>query len=257
MANDRLRAALGRATLTNEQVARQVGVDPKTVQKWLAGRVPHPRHRWAVAQLVDEHEEFLWPNAQRNAADRVGDIAEIVAAFPRRASVDALKWRRLIDQGKQQIDLLGYTAYFLPQLVPEFVDILLEKCEAGCQIRLIIADPECEQVRLRDDEEQEPITLVARIETSLRAYEPLLASSNAELRFQAAPLYNSVFRFDEEMFVTPHLYATPGHSAPLLHLRRIGPNGMFARFASHFEGIWADTTPVTQTRGRKPTPAAG
>lgn len=257
MANDRLRAAFSRAALTNEQVARKAQVDPKTVQKWLGGRVPHPKHRWAVAEMVNEDEEFLWPDVRRAAADGLGSASEIVAAFPHRANVDASKWRRLIEQGERQIDILGYTLYFLPQLVPELVDVLVAKCESGCRVRIALADPECEQVRLRDEEEQEPITIVARIQTSLRAYERLLECPNADLRFQSAPLYNSIYRFDDEMFVTPHLYATPGHAAPLLHLRRLGPNGMFSRFASHFEGIWSDTTAVRQDRARKPVRAGG
>jgi hypothetical protein len=46
------------------------------------------------------------------------------------------------------------------------------------------------------------------------------------------------------MLVTPHLFATPGSSAPLLHLRKIGNNGLFDRFASHFESVWATTKPA-------------
>lgn len=257
MANDRLRAALTRAALTNEDLARHAEVDPKTVAKWLNGRVPHPRHRWAVAKLVGEDEEFLWPDVRRPIPDGLGAAAEIVAAYPYRGVVEAARWRRLIEHGERQIDILGYTLYFLPQLVPELTDLLLEKCNQGCQLRMVLADPDCEQVKLRDAEEQEPITLTARIETSLRAYEPLQKCPNADIRYQTAPLYNSVYRFDDEMFVTPHLYATPGHSAPLFHLRRLGPNGMFSRFASHFEGLWSDTHPIGQDRAGKPVRAGG
>jgi len=244
MANVRLRAALDKAGVTSEQVARHAEVDPKTVQKWLAGRTPHPRHRWAVADMVDEDEQFLWPDARRPAATGASGSAEIVSAFAHRAEVDLARWQRLLTQAERHIDLLGYTLYFLPQQIPEFVDVLTEKSRKGCQVRMVLADPDCEQVQLRDEEEEEPINLVVRIRSSLRAFAPLLDSSNAEIRYQAAPLYNSVFRFDDEMFVTPHLYATPGHSAPLLHLRRLGPAGMFSRFAAHFEGIWGNTTPV-------------
>jgi len=255
--NERLRSALGKAGLTTEQVAHHAKVDPKTAQKWLAGRVPHPRHRWAVAALLGEDEAFLWPGVTRQLPDGLGAAAEIVAAYPRRANVDPGRWRQLISGAERQIDILGYTLYFLPQQLPELVDVLLAKSRAGAQIRMVVADPRCEQVRLRDEEEKEPITIVARIETSLRAYAPLLDATNAQVRFQTAPLYNSVYRFDDEMFVTPHLYATPGHGAPLLHLRRLGPNGMFSRFASHFESVWSDSRPISQDGAENATQVGG
>jgi hypothetical protein len=67
----------------------------------------------------------------------------------------------------------------------------------------------------------------------------LLDEDGFELRYQDIPLYNSVFRFDDEMLVTPHLMATPGSQAPMLHLRRLSSDGVFSRFAGHFETVWA------------------
>lgn len=54
-------------------------------------------------------------------------------------------------------------------------------------------------------------------------------------------MYNSVFRFDEDMLVTPHMYGTPGYRAPLLHVRRLTSGGIFDAFASHFERVWEAT----------------
>jgi hypothetical protein len=107
-------------------------------------------------------------------------------------------------------------------------------------------------VRRRDEEEHEAITLVPRIQTSLQAFAPLLNCENADLRYQDAPLYNSIFRFDDQMLVTPHLYGMPGRSAPLLHLRRLGPSGIFSRFSAHFEGIWSDSRPIGPERPATP-----
>lgn len=255
MANERLRAVMDRAGLTIEGLARDADVDPKTVQRWLGGRVPHARHRWAVAERVDENEEFLWPGARRRQTDALGAAAELVAAYPYRTDVEPRRWWDLITGAQAQIDLLGYTLYFLPQQHPDLVPVLTDKCKSGCRIRLMVASPGSASLRRRDEEEHEPITLLARLQTSLRAFQPLLTCGGAELRYQDAPLYNSVFRFDDEMFVTPHLYATPGHAAPLLHLRRLGPSGLFSRFAGHFEGIWADSTPATEEQDRWPARA--
>ena len=253
MSNERLRAALSESNYTPDAVAERLQVDPKTVRRWLGGRIPHPRHRYEVARAVEQAEEYLWPSVRRVQSSPSSGAAEIVAAYPFRADFDVAHWWSMITRAKLKIDLLGYTLYFLPQQHTRLIEVLLEKCRNGCQIRIAIADPSSEYVRLRDEEEQEPINLVSRIKTSQRAFEPLLGCDAAELRHQDAPLYNSIFRFDDEMLVTTHLYATPGNRAPMLHLRRLGPNGMFSRYASHFEGIWADTKPMGLDRRNQST----
>jgi hypothetical protein len=248
MANERLRAALQRTGVTVEAAALAADVDPKTVHRWLGGRVPHPRHRYAVARLTHEDEEFLWPGATRPSvtADTGDPAAELVRAYTYRSDVEPARWWRLIASATRQIDLLGYTLYFLPQQHPQFIPTLQEKCSSGCRLRIAIASPESVHVRYRDEEEHEEITLLARIRTTLRAVEPLRSCDGLELRYQDVPLYNSVFRFDDEMFVTPHLYGTPGHSAPLIHLRRLGSDGLFARFAGHFDKVWDHSVVVPE-----------
>ncbi|MGL5830162.1 MAG: XRE family transcriptional regulator [Angustibacter sp.] len=252
MTNERLAASTTASGLTVEQIAREVEVDAKTVQRWIAGRTPHPRHRYALARLLDEHEEFLWPGAHRPQADALGAAAELLAAYGHRTDMNPDRWWSLFVNAQAQIDLLGYTLYFLPHQHPDLIDLLIDKCRQGCRVRIALADPESEHVRRRDEEEGEPITLVARIQTSLAAFEPLLDCANADLRYQDAPLYNSTFRFDDQMLVTPHLYATPGRAAPLLHLRRLGPNGLFSRWAAHFEGVWSDSRPIAPDRLAQP-----
>jgi len=252
MTNERLRVALDSAGLTIEAAARATGVDPKTVQRWLTGRIPHPRHRWAIAARVEEDEEFLWPDARRSGPSNDGATAEIVAAYAYRSDLDTRRWWDLLVRAERQIDLLGYTLYFLPQQHPNLADLLGEKAKKGCRIRIGLADPSSPNVQARDEEEHHAITLVARIQSTLEWLEPVLQFNEIDARFQDAPLYSSIFRFDDQMLVTPHLFATPGHSAPLLHLRRLGPNGLFSRFAAHFEGIWADTRPIREDRRRTP-----
>lgn len=252
MTNERLHAAFDRTGMKEQAVALAAEVDPKTVAMWLNGRLPHPRHRRSLARILGEDEEYLWPDAAREQLSR-GRNAEIVATFPHRSNVDVSRWRSVLNGASEQIDLLGYTLYFLPQMIPELPDILSDKCQAGTRIRIVLADPECEQVALRDLEEKEPITIVARIQSSLRVFKQLASCPNAELHFQTSPLYNSIYRFDNQMFVTPHLYATPGFAAPLLHLRQVGSSGIFSTFATHFEGLWSDTKPIGQDRWKEVT----
>ena len=42
VANERLRIAIANAQVDIDQIAEATKVDPKTVQRWLAGRVPQP-----------------------------------------------------------------------------------------------------------------------------------------------------------------------------------------------------------------------
>src|SRR3954451_22419150 len=59
MGNERLRAAMTAATVDIETGAGEASVDPKTVQRWLTGRLPHPRHRWKLVELLGEQEAYL------------------------------------------------------------------------------------------------------------------------------------------------------------------------------------------------------
>ncbi|MFG2048404.1 Scr1 family TA system antitoxin-like transcriptional regulator [Micromonospora sp. NPDC048935] len=64
--NDALRVALSDTGHTTESLAETVGVDPKTVGRWLAeGRIPHPRHRLAAAEALRRDVKDIWPDTSR------------------------------------------------------------------------------------------------------------------------------------------------------------------------------------------------
>jgi lambda repressor-like predicted transcriptional regulator len=244
MANERLLAAMTRAGVTVRDLATLAERDPKTVSRWIGGRLPHPRQRFVVAKALAEDEEFLWPGLNRKPTTAAAATSEIIAAYPYRSNMSTASWWNLIVGARHQIDLLGYTLYFLALEHPALIPTLREKCANGCRVRVAIADPRSSHVLYRDEEEDQPITLVARIRTTLKAFAPVRDCEGLQMRYQDIPLYNSVFRFDDLMLVTPHLYATPGAAAPVLHLRRLGPNGLFSRFASHFEDVWPQTRDI-------------
>ena len=62
--NELLRRFLLQAGLREDDVAARLGVDPKTVRRWLNGRVPYPHNRAAIADLLDAEEADLWPGAR-------------------------------------------------------------------------------------------------------------------------------------------------------------------------------------------------
>jgi transcriptional regulator with XRE-family HTH domain len=244
MQNERLRKAMVAAHLGIEEISDAAGVDPKTVQRWLRGRLPHARHRWAVAQLVKEDERYLWPAVEGARDPGSPSTSEVVAAYGHRADVPPERWWNLLVEARRQVDLLAYAMQFLPEAHPRLFDLLRGKAAAGCQMRIVLADPGSRQVAERDAEEGLDGGLIARVRTSLRYFGELGNCEGIELRLHATPMYNSLFRFDDELFVTPHLYARTGFRAPLLHLRRLGAEGIFDSFASHFEDVWAVSKPV-------------
>src|SRR2546423_6179473 len=244
MANERLKNAMAAAHVDIEAITRVTNVDPKTVQRWIGGRIPHTRHRWAIAKLLKEREDYLWSTNESKATATIAQTAEVVEAYAHRADVPVSTWWQLFLQAQNQIDLLGYAMMFLPEQHSRLVDLLKEKSQASCKVRIAIADPTSIDVQRRDEEEQLGGTLPARIQTTLYHFRGLRKCDNIEIRYHTTPMYNSVFRFDNEMFVTPHLYGLHGSKAPLLHLRRLGSHGIFANFAAHFENLWATTTPV-------------
>ncbi|MEV7984766.1 helix-turn-helix transcriptional regulator [Micromonospora sp. NPDC085948] len=64
--NDALRVALSDTGHTTESLAETVGVDPKTVGRWLAeGRIPHARHRLAAAEALQKNVSDIWPDTSR------------------------------------------------------------------------------------------------------------------------------------------------------------------------------------------------
>lgn len=244
MGNERLRAAMNAARVTMEEIAEAAEVSPKTVHRWLKGRKPHTRNRWAVSKILDEDEDYLWPPGGVPVGSGETATFEVVGAYAHRAVVPPRTWWKLLVRTEERVELLGYAMLHLPEQHPELMEMLAEQGEAGTRVRIALADPKSSEVRARDREEQLAGGLVARIKIATKYFSDLLGARNVEIRQHATPLYNSIFRFDDHMYVTPHLFGIPGAKAPLLHLKRRDPTGIFERFVAHFEGIWDTAHPL-------------
>jgi len=61
--NVELREAIWGGGIEIAELARMVGVDPKTAERWITlGRIPHPRHRWKASLVLGIDESELWPD---------------------------------------------------------------------------------------------------------------------------------------------------------------------------------------------------
>lgn len=246
MANERLRDALLRNGFNYEHVSQATGVDQKTVERWITkGRTPYPRHRHAIASLVKETESYLWPDAI--APDRKVEVteSELVKVYPHRNNIPVDLWNHLITNASEHIEVLVHAGIFLIER-PTFVRDLARKAEAGAKIRLLFGDPASREVIRRSEEEQlGKSTLSSRIRNALAFYRPLRGVEGIELRFHRTTLYNSIFRFDDEMVVNTHVYGFQGAHAPALHLRRLSAGDLFETYSESFEHVWNLSKPAT------------
>jgi hypothetical protein len=248
--NTRLQAAMRTARVDVDAAARTVGVDPRTVQRWLNGRVPHARHRWAVARLLGDDESRLWPSVRRELAPGAEATAEVVAAYAHRADIPIGTWATLIESARTRIDLLGYAHLFLPEQHIDLSSRIEKACSAGCRVRIMFADPDGPGVRDRDSLENLSGTLPARIRMAMAYFHELREVSGVQIHVHDVHLYHAIYRFDDEMIVTPHLMGAHGPQHPALHLRCLGPDGIFASFADQLDRVWRDTREVTRAGPR-------
>jgi transcriptional regulator with XRE-family HTH domain len=244
--NVALRDAMTAAGVTRSSLALRVGVSGKTVDRWLdsEARVPHPRRRAAVAEALGVSAEMLWPQAVR-AAIKTGSDREIVATYPYRNACPPSAWSALIDGATKRITFAGYTNYFLWQEHPRVAARLQAKAESGCQVRFIVGDPESEVTRRREAVEDVPLTVGTRIRITLDQLSKLGPVPGLEARFSDDHIALSVFLFDDQMLVTPHIADLLGHESPMLHLRGLQKDGLFDRFAHHVDALWEGGRPIT------------
>ncbi|MCU7823593.1 helix-turn-helix domain-containing protein [Kitasatospora sp. DSM 101779] len=238
--NHGLRRALASAKMTEVQLAEACGVDGKTVSRWIAdpSRIPHARHRWAACEALGEEEAALWPTAVRSAL-KTGPDREVVQVFPYRSAAPASLWRSLITKAQHELTFAGYTNYFLWLEQANLAGALRRKAQTGCRVRFLIGDPDSPTTRAREAEEGVPLTLSTRIAVTISELDRLREVGNIEGRFETGHVNLSVFRFDDEMIVTPILARRVGHDSPMMHLRRTQADGMFDRFADHVEELWS------------------
>ena len=71
-----------------------------------------------------------------------------------------------------------------------------------------------------------------------------LRQIGAEIRLHRAVLYNSIYRADNQLLVTQHVYGIPAEREPVLCLRSAAAGDMATTYIDAFERIWAGALPV-------------
>jgi transcriptional regulator with XRE-family HTH domain len=236
-----------RAGVTRAALAEMAGVDVKTVSRWMGGRVPHLVNRLAIAEALSEEEATLWPSARPDQTPGGIVTSEIVGAYAHRVDVPASLWESLLLNARNRIDIVGYCFLFIWEQHIDLPELIATKCASGMRVRIALADPECTHVQERDNLEQLGGTLPGRIRNALNHLRELREVPGVQVAFHQIHLYSALYRFDEQMIMTPYLYRTRGYQHPALHLRELSQNGIFTRYADQFEQIWGTARRLQNT----------
>ena len=95
MVNTRLRATLRANGYTEADLASELGVDAKTVQRWVTqDRTPHRSTAVRVAKFLDVPVPWLWPGLDEDSAGE--SRSEVVAFYPHRADTPKRLWLELL-----------------------------------------------------------------------------------------------------------------------------------------------------------------
>jgi transcriptional regulator with XRE-family HTH domain len=234
--NETLRRALLQARLSEEDVAARLEVDPKTVRRWLEGRVPYLRHRWALAAMLGQDEADLWPQV-RTTRPRP---AEVQAIYPHHDSVPNEVWQDFFRSAKHEIDILADTELFLAADA-ETLAILTHRAKAGVQQRICLSHPDWPGASDVPDHTREALCRHAH----------LCQVHNVQVRTYRAPLNNAIYRVDDELLISPQAFGIPAGRTPVLRLHGTVDSDMITTYFESFDHIWSSAQPLDPDRGLK------
>lgn len=237
MSNDRLRSAMLERGVTPADLAAVLEVDPKSVERWISGRLPYRRHRYAVAAHLGVDESYLWPEGL--SADQVGNASEseIVNIYPHRWMVPSDLWRNFFDAAETDIGVLVYSGLFLAEDAG-LHRIFRRKAEAGAQVRVLLGDPDSDVVAQRGADEGIEETMAAKVRNAMVLYRQLRGTTGIDFRLHTTVLYNSIYRADEQVLVNTYVYGFPASQAPVLHLRRVAGGDLMTTYLDSFDRVW-------------------
>jgi lambda repressor-like predicted transcriptional regulator len=245
MPNERLRAALLERGLTPAALGNEIGVDQKTVERWIAGRQPYRKYRYVLATRLGVDEVYLWPDALSRDQVAIASESEVVAVYPHRSDVPRDAWGRLFGAAEREIGVLVYSGLHIAEdaVVQK---VLADKARSGVRVRILLGEPDSPEVAQRGKDEGVDDMMGARIRNALVLYRALRAIEGAEFRFHSTVLYNSIYRADDQLLVNTHIYGVPAFRAPVWHLRKVAGGEILSTYLESFERTWETAVPVPE-----------
>lgn len=246
MPNERLRSSLADSGYTERSLSEALELDPKSVQRWITRNVtPRRNTAYRAAKLLDAPASWLWPELQTDS--EAASASEVVSLYPHRSDTPRHLWLDLLAGAARDVWLFANASLFLPEENPDSIDLIRRKAERGVRVRIMLGDPDTPEMALRGVEERLYDAIPARIRMALTYYAPLVGVAGIEFNLHRTSLYNSIFRYDDQMLINQHIYGTYGYIAPILHLRRIEGGDFFDTYVNSFERVWETSYPIQES----------
>ncbi|MFI5913744.1 DUF5919 domain-containing protein [Dactylosporangium sp. NPDC051541] len=227
---------------------------PEIVEGWETRAVPPGDVLLAVGLASQDGPHDVLPVALNSDADRMvgmlstmmGDLErimgspDVVRAYAMRGLIARPEWNNIIRNSRGHIWLYGMAeyGYALDDEVPE---ILAAAAKAGCDIRVLLLDPQYTGTGDIDADEGNPAgTLSPRIRAALTRFRQMSTRCEGRMHVRTynAPPTVSIVRADGRMLVTPYLRFFVGSNSPTFELRESADGKMFGRYTRHFETMW-------------------
>lgn len=226
------------AELSPAGLASAVGVDVKSVTRWLAEEcVPYPTTRMRIARHLKQRESFLWPALAHVSGASEAALAELDRVWPTRSAVPSETWHALFEHASARLDILVYAGGFLIETL-DLADVLRWKAGKGTVVRVLVGDPSSVAVKVRA-EELSMTWLPERCWSTARYLDSVRADRGVNVRCHDTTLYASTFRFDDVLLVNTHVFGVWAAQSPTLQLRQSPNANLFDFYASAFERVWA------------------
>jgi hypothetical protein len=197
-----------------------------------------PGHMLGITERPWESGGAESPHPARRFPDVAVEAA--AAAYAGRGLITRGQWNELISSAAEVIFLYGMTefGYASDDDVP---GILADAASRGCQVKILLLDPEYEGADSIDaDEGSPPGTLSARIRASLARFGKMreACGENFEIRIYGSHPTISVVRADGRMIVTPYLGSSTGSNSPTFDFRADSAPKIFERYERHVDHAW-------------------
>jgi hypothetical protein len=249
--NDRLVQRLHTKRLSRPRFATLVGVNVKTVRRWLADtdyKVREDNARRA-ARVLDCTPHDLWPDqflpSTASALAATSPSGPFTATlYASRTQLPAAAWKQHFADATTGIDILVFAATFLFDTLDGFLDTLLDAATRGVQVRFLVGDPDSATMTIRGDEEAIGEAVIARCRTTVELLTPHAHTPGLHIRTHRSTLYTSIYRVDDAMIVNFHIYGSPGRNNPVLVLSRHHEPRLWATLEQSFTRVWDNATPL-------------